>query len=210
MNNFRKFVMFALLMGVCVAPFAFTSGSAQAQDYPKAGQYYPKAGNYPRAAGKSAPQTAATQTQSSNGQSSDNSSANVSGSTDAVRVRRAGAKPEDKMYYDRYQKTMEAWQTVEAEIKGGQREIASYDSEVLKKNHRNIAVLWCMIHKEFNKTVTRVSNGRSTIEDKTVQDIRNWEGSLRYLITSFEEELKSRNVEFDSYESIKREQGVKD
>ena len=208
MNNLRKFVMFTLLMGVCAAPFAFTVSSAQAQDYPKAGQYYPKAGNYPRAAGKSAPQAAPAQ--SSGVENSSDKSVGTSGRTDGVRIRRAGAKPEDKMYYDRYQKTMEAWQTVEAEIKGGQRELASYDGEVLKKNHRNIAVLWCMLHKEFNQTVKRASDGHSTIEDKTMQDIREWEGSLRYLIDSFEEELKSRGLEFDSYESIKREQGVRD
>lgn len=205
MNNFRKFIMFALLMGVCVAPFTFTSGSAQAQDYPKAGQYYPKAGNYPRAAGKSAPQTAATQTQSSGSQNA--ASVNDQLTTSAPK---AGARSEDKMYYDRYQNTMKAWSTVEAEVKGGQRELASYDSEVLKKNHRNVAVLWCMMHKEFKQTVKRAESGRSSVSTQAYTDITNWLGSLYFLTNAFEEELKSRNVEFDSYESIKREQGVKD
>ena len=45
MNNIRKFAALALMAGVCAAPLAFMSDSAQAQNYPKAGQYYPKAGN---------------------------------------------------------------------------------------------------------------------------------------------------------------------
>lgn len=208
MNNVRKLIAFTLLAGVCAAPLAFMSDSAQAQDYPKAGQYYPKAGNYPRAAGKSAPQAAPAQ--SSDVQNSADSSAIVNHQKDAVRMKKSGVKPEDKMYYDRYQNTMDAWKTVEAEVRGGQRDLSTYDGEVLKRNHRNIAVLWCMIHKEFNKTVERVSNGRSTIEDKTVTDIRDWMGSLYFLVNAFEDELKNRGLEFDSYESIKREQGVRD
>ncbi len=208
MNNVRKFAALVLMAGVCAAPLAFMADSAQAQNYPKAGQYYPKAGNYPRAAGKSAPQAASSQ--SSNVQNSTDDSEAVSSSKDAVRVRRSGAKPEDKMYYDRYQKTMEAWKMVEAEVKGGQRDISTYDVEVLKRNHRNIAVLWCMIHKEYGQTVKRVGDGRSTIENKTTADIREWLGCLYYLVNAFEDELKNRGVEFDSYESIKKEQGVRD
>ncbi|HBM96952.1 TPA: hypothetical protein DD394_05515 [bacterium UBP9_UBA11836] len=206
MNNIRKFAALVLMAGVCAAPLAFMSDSAQAQNYPKAGQYYPKAGNYPRAAGKSAPQASSTQSSSVQNSADDST---VSTSKSAVRVKKAGAKSEDKAYYDRYQKTMEAWKTVESEIKGGQRDISTYDSEVLKRNHRNVAVLWCMIHKDYGKTVKRVSDGRTTIENNTTADIKDWMNSLRYLVSAFEEELKSRGLEFDSYETIKKEQGIK-
>ncbi len=205
MNNIRKFAALVLISGVCAAPLAFMADSAQAQNYPKAGQYYPKAGNYPRAAGKSAPQAAPSQ--SSDVQSSDSSTAVTSSSSNAPK---AGARNEDKVYYDRYENTMKAWSAVEAEVRGGQRDISTYDSEVLKKNHRNIAVLWCMIHKDYNKTVKRIDQGRSTLSKQAVTDIRDWMGSLYYLVNAFEEELKSRGLEFDSYESIKKEQGVRD
>lgn len=206
MNNIRKFAALVLMAGVCAAPLAFMSSSAQAQNYPKAGQYYPKAGNYPRAAGKSAPQAAPAQP--SNVQNSSESSAAVNNSSS--NAPKAGARNEDKMYYDRYENTMKAWRAVEAEIKGGQRDISTYDGEVLKRNHRNIAVLWCMIHKEYNQSVKRIDQGRSTLSKQAVTDIRDWMGSLYYLVNAFEEELKSRGLEFDSYESIKREQGVRD
>lgn len=206
MNNIRKFAALALMAGVCAAPLAFMSDSAQAQNYPKAGQYYPKAGNYPRAAGKSAPQ--AVPAQSSSVQNSAESSAVVNNSSS--NAPKAGARNEDKMYYDRYENTMKAWRAVEAEIKGGQRDISTYDGEVLKRNHRNIAVLWCMIHKEYSQSVKRIDQGRSTLSKQAVTDIRDWMGSLYYLVNAFEDELKSRGLEFDSYESIKREQGVRD
>ena len=206
MNNIRKFAALALMAGVCAAPLAFMSDSAQAQNYPKAGQYYPKAGNYPRAAGKSAPQAAPAQ--SSSVQNSAESSAVVTNSSS--NAPKAGARNEDKMYYDRYENTMKAWRAVEAEIKGGQRDISTYDGEVLKRNHRNIAVLWCMIHKEYSQSVKRIDQGRSTLSKQAVTDIRDWMGSLYYLVNAFEDELKSRGLEFDSYESIKREQGVRD
>lgn len=206
MNNIRKFAALALMAGVCAAPLAFMSDSAQAQNYPKAGQYYPKAGNYPRAAGKSAPQAAPAQ--SSSVQNSAASSAVVNNSSS--NAPKAGARNEDKMYYDRYENTMKAWRAVEAEIKGGQRDISTYDGEVLKRNHRNIAVLWCMIHKEYSQSVKRIDQGRSTLSKQAVTDIRDWMGSLYYLVNAFEDELKSRGLEFDSYESIKREQGVRD
>lgn len=206
MNNFRKFAALVLMAGVCAAPLAFMADSAQAQNYPKAGQYYPKAGNYPRAAGKSAPQAASSQ--SSNVQNSSDNSAVVNSSSSAAP--KAGARSEDKMYYDRYENTMKAWKAVEAEVKGGQRDISAYDGEVLKRNHRNIAVLWCMIHKEYNQTVKRIDQGRSTLSKQAVTDIRDWMGTLYYLVNAFEDELKSRGVEFDSYESIKKEQGVRD
>ncbi len=208
MNNLHKFAALSLMVGIWAAPSIFMSDSAQAQDYPKAGQYYPKGGNYPRAAGKSAPQAAPTQ--SSTVQNSTDDSAVVSGRKDAVRVRKAGVKAEDQTYYDRYQNTMEAWNTIRNEIGGGQRDITTYDSEVLMKNHRNVALLWCKLHKDFKKTVERVSDGKTTIEDKTVQDIRNWLGCLYDVVNSFESELKSRGLEFDSYEKIKKEQGIKE
>ncbi|MGM9998899.1 MAG: hypothetical protein ACI38Q_05855 [Candidatus Bruticola sp.] len=199
MNNIHKFVAVALFVGVCAAPLSFMSATAQAQNYPKAGQYYPKSSSYPKSAGKSAPQTV----ENADGQTTETMNS-------APGSNKSQSRSEDNLFYNRYGKTVKAWQVVEGEIRGGQRDLSSYEDEVLKRNHRNLAVLWCMLYKDLVSTQEHVSRNQSTLSDKAFKDIRSWLGSLYFLVNTFEDEMKSRNFEFDSYESIKREQGVKE
>ncbi|MGM9993018.1 MAG: hypothetical protein ACI376_09305 [Candidatus Bruticola sp.] len=192
MNNMRKFVALALFAGVCAVPLSFMSDSAQAQNYPKAGQYYPKASAYPKSAGKTA----------TNDSEVTNEQVNVESNS--------SSRSEDTRFYKRYEKVIKAWQTVEGEIRGGQRSLSNYEDEVLKRNHHNIAVLWCMLYKDLTVAQEHVGKGQSTLSDKAFEDIRSWLGSLYFLVNTFEDEMNGRNLEFDSYAFIKREQGVRE